>query len=72
MGDFLRFLFDQITAAGGGLILGMLTFTWLNALWLWWHPQKVRYWGTWYTDPRLLTASGILLAIGWLMLIFKP
>jgi hypothetical protein len=37
--ELLRYLFDQFTATIGGLLLGMLTFTWLHAAWLWWHSE---------------------------------
>ena len=63
-------IFEQVRAASAGLILGALTAAWFHAVWQRWHPQTVRFWGTWYTDPRLLTVVGILLAISWLSLFF--
>ena len=65
-----EFIFDQVRAAGAGLLLGILTAAWVHAVWSWWHPQTIRFWGTWGTDPRLLAAGGIVLAMAWMGNIF--
>lgn len=62
-------IFDQVRAVGLGFVLGLLTAAWCHAVWLHFHPHSVRYWGTWYTDPRVLVGGGIVLAIAWLGMI---
>jgi len=34
-------------------------------------PQTIHFWGAWYTDPRILTAVGIGLAVGWAVFLLK-
>jgi len=62
---------DQVVAAAGGFVLGLLTAGWLHATWKRWHPQTIRFWGAWYTDPRLLILCGLLLAALWTGLFFS-
>lgn len=56
----------QLAFATVGVALGWLTGAWAHASWKRWHPQQIRFWGTWYTDPRLLLAGGLALAGAWL------
>jgi len=63
-------IFDHLRAAASGFILGALTAGWLHAVWQWWHPETIRFWGTWYTDSRLLVVVGVILAIVWVGLFF--
>lgn len=60
------FLFSHLRSAAAGFFLGLLTAAWLHATWQRWHPATIRFWGTWYTDPRLLLVTGVGLAIAWL------
>jgi rhodanese-related sulfurtransferase len=62
-------IFEQALTAVGGYVLGFMTAVWLNAMWRWWNPRRVRFWGKWTTDPRLLAASGFGLLIGWIVLV---
>jgi len=66
-----RFILDQLASAAGGYALGLLTAIWLHALWKWRHPETIRYWGTWYTNPQTLTVVGIALLVGWAMFLLK-
>ena len=52
--------------AGTGYVLGFLTAAWLHAVWRRCHPHTIRFWGTWYTEPRFLVGSGLLLITAWL------
>jgi hypothetical protein len=60
----------QFGSAVGGFVLGALTGAWIHAAWKQWHPQTIRFWGTWYTDPRLLLVSGLGLIAAWLGMFF--
>jgi hypothetical protein len=62
--------FIQVIAVLGGFVLGTLTGAWVSAAWQRWHPQTVRFWGTWYTDPRLLIMGGLGLVAAWMGLFF--
>jgi hypothetical protein len=62
---------DQIASATGGYVLGLLTAVWIHSLWRWWHPQNIRFWGTWDTDPRRLTYCGLTLLIVWIAFLLK-
>lgn len=61
----LEFILEQLTSAAGGFFLGLLTAGWLHATWKRWHPQTIRFWGSWYTNPRLLLLCGLALAVLW-------
>ena len=56
----------QLGSAVCGFALGALTGAWIHAAWKQWHPQSIRFWGTWYTDPRFLLAGGLGLIAAWL------
>jgi hypothetical protein len=58
----------QLTSAAAGLMLGILTAVWLRGFWRWNHPSTIRFWGSWYTDPRLLAVYALALAAGWMIL----
>jgi hypothetical protein len=73
----LRFIFDQLTSGLGGFVLGIATAMWASAVWLWWHPTEIRFWGVWSTNPRFLAVTGVLLVVAWLgfaslSLVLKP
>ncbi|MBI3837259.1 MAG: hypothetical protein HY288_04900 [Planctomycetia bacterium] len=67
----MRFIFDQLTAAVAGYVLGLLTAAWIHALWKWWHPNTIRFWGSWYSNPRILIYTGVALAVGWTLFLLK-
>ncbi|MBI3837252.1 MAG: hypothetical protein HY288_04865 [Planctomycetia bacterium] len=63
-------IFVQFGSAVGGFVLGTLTGAWIHAAWKRWRPQTIRFWGTWYTDPRLLLVGGLGLIGAWISLFF--
>jgi hypothetical protein len=63
--------FDQFTSAAAGYALGILTAIWAHALWKWWHPHTIRYWGAWYTNPRILFSGGLALTAAWIAFLLK-
>ncbi len=64
-----EYLLEQARAAGFGFVLGVVTAAWVHAIWLRMHPHTIRFWGTWYTDPRVLVVTGIVLVVAWVGLI---
>lgn len=64
------FFVEQFASAAAGFVLGVLTAGWLYAAWKRWHPQTIRFWGSWYTSPRLLVLCGAVLAMLWTGLFF--
>jgi hypothetical protein len=67
----MQVIIDQIISAAAGYFLGILTAVWIHAIWKWWHPHTIRYWGAWYTSPRLLYSTGLALAVSWLVFLVK-
>jgi hypothetical protein len=63
-------ILNQLVFAALGMALGWLTGVWMHALWRRWHPHRIRFWGAWYTDPRLLLAGGLALVGTWVGLLF--
>ena len=60
----------QFGSVFGGFVLGALTGAWIHAAWKRWHPQTIRFWGSWYTDPRWLLIGGLGLAAAFLAMFF--
>jgi len=56
----------QLVSAIVGFALGALTGAWIHVAWKRWHPQSIRFWGSWYTDPRMLLVGGLGLIAAWL------
>ncbi len=62
---------DDLISYAAWYVLGFLTAIWLHAIWKWWHPHTIRYWGAWYTNPRVLVSTGLALTLAWIGLVIK-
>ena len=62
-------IFEHVRAAGSGFILGVLTAVWIHAVWTRSHPHRIRFWGAWYTDTRVLVVGGVALLVAWTALL---